>query len=75
VLKLTLVLVSGRRRSQARCKDLIIVKFIRKGLTFNRVRTVGSDGATQEMEAKTQNGGPHLLELNWRAGGDTHGQG
>jgi hypothetical protein len=25
----------------------------------------------QEMEAKTQNGGPHLLVLYWRAGGIT----
>jgi hypothetical protein len=28
----------------------------------------------QEMGAETQNGGPQLLVLYWRAGGNTHGQ-
>jgi hypothetical protein len=36
VLKITPVLASGRRRFQARCKDLVkvTVKFIRKGICF-----------------------------------------
>jgi hypothetical protein len=36
VLKITLVLASGRRKIQARCKDSIkvIIKFIRIGLYF-----------------------------------------
>jgi hypothetical protein len=39
-LKITLVLVSVRRRIQARCKELVKVrvKFIRKGYTFDRLK-------------------------------------
>jgi hypothetical protein len=37
-LKITSVLASGRRRIQARCKDLVkvIIKFITRGIHFPR---------------------------------------
>jgi hypothetical protein len=53
VLKITLVLVSGRRRIQARCKDLVkvTVKFIRRGTGEKRKKRFLLP--TQEMGAKT----------------------
>jgi hypothetical protein len=76
ILKITLVLVSGRRRIQARCKNLVkvIVKFSRKGTVGRKEREKHFLFPKQEMGAKTQTGGPQLLILYWRAGGNTHGQ-
>jgi uncharacterized protein YfaP (DUF2135 family) len=59
VLKITLVLVSGRR-IQARCKDLIKVKvkLIRKGRGCGEEREKHFLVPMKEMGTKTQNGGP-----------------
>jgi hypothetical protein len=72
VLKITLVLASGR--TQARCKNLVkvTVKFIRRGICFQQPKSRLSPERIrvrrrekyflfprQEMGAKTQGGGPH----------------
>jgi hypothetical protein len=76
ILKITLVLASGRRRIQARCKDLVkaTVKFIRRGTVGRKKREKHFLFPTQEMGAKTQNGGLQLVVLYWKAGRNTHGQ-
>jgi hypothetical protein len=75
-LKMTSVLVSSRRRIQARCKDLVkvTVQFIRRGIRGEKREREAFPVPMQDMGAKTQNGGPQLLVLYWRAGVKTHAQ-